>query len=65
MIPREAYQQIASPEGDTAFGVPLLAVQEFPGIVEDLFLDPDVEDDRAQRSLGTRSDKSPLVLNIG
>ena len=65
VAPRETYQQVSPPEGNAAFPVPPLAVQEILGIVEDLLLDSDIEYNGAQRAFGTRSDQSPLVLGVG
>ena len=65
MAPERTHQQIPSPERDTTFRIPFLAVQEVLGIVEDPFLDSSIENDRTQRALGAGCDQPPLILGVG
>jgi hypothetical protein len=57
------------PPANILFGreyrVPFLAVREVLGIAEDLFLGPDTEHNRAQRTFWARSDQPPFVLDVG
>jgi len=59
------YEKVAASEGNPAFRVPLLAIQEVEGIVKDALFHTIIENDRGEGTFRTRGDKAPFVPYVG
>ena len=57
----DTYKEITTTEGNAALCIPLFALHEVAGIVEEKVLDSWIKDDRPQRTFWTRRDMSPVA----